>query len=215
MTEHDVLRALLSGRIVPVVVLEEARDGGAGGVGPRRGRAAGRRGHLPDGGRRRLRSGASPTRQTFSSEPAPSCGRSRSTRRSTAGARFIVTPGLSLRGDRAVPGARRARDPRRGDRDRGDRRARPGARPAQALPGRGGRRRRAPARASRAVPRRALRPDGWDQRRERRVLPRAAVRGGGGRQLDGGTRADRGDGTSPPSRRLAREAATLAAEVAR
>ena len=82
MTEHDVLRAVLSGRVVPVVVLDDLET------------AVPVASALAEGGLpvaevtfrtavAATRSGASPPRQTLSSEPAPSCGPSRSTRRST------------------------------------------------------------------------------------------------------------------------------------
>ncbi len=95
-------RAVLGHRGVPVVVLREIETAVPGANALCRGRLGGCRGHLPDGGRRRRDSGASPPRRMCSSGPARSCGRSRSTTRSKRVPRFIVTPGLSVMA-RAVP----------------------------------------------------------------------------------------------------------------
>ena len=112
-----------------------------------------------------------------------------------AGARFMVTPGLSRsRGssgavDSTCPSSPGWRPPTEviAALDRGSRSA------ARALPGRGGRWCRAPPALRGPFPMSAWSPDRRrDQRSNAAAVPHRAVGRSGRRQLDGGARADRG-----------------------
>ena len=82
MSEGDVSHALLSSRVIPVVVLEELETAVPVAAALAGWWPAGCRGHVPDGGRGGRDRAASPPRARSWSEPARSCGPSRSTRRS-------------------------------------------------------------------------------------------------------------------------------------
>ena len=193
MSDIEVSSAVLRRRIIPVVVIKELETALPLAEALADGWAAGRRGHLPHGGRRR-RDPAARRR-----DGSPRRGRDGRPARQVdlaveAGARFIVSPGFSA----AV--VERCREP--------DVLVIPGVAtateviaaldhgldllkffPAEAAGGVA-----LPAGAAGAVPERSLDPDRRGERGERCLLPRAAVRRRRRRQLDGGAGADRSPG---------------------